>query len=315
MTRGALLTGALALAALTAAPASGRVRPLLSLSPGNVLVSLGPASEWLPVGGSPTDLTLRAGRPAAAHPLRLNAYVAFRQPSRSCPASAPGHTLTINHLYAPANFTEHHYEVTLPNVDVRQRGSTLACVWLGPRRRHSRLAAGQIIPLLNGLFAASVSALGPDSAYTLEAMRVSRAFRYRASSTVCGRTYRDPVRTIAADEVGVEAVSYGADSCIGDGSRFTFTTIGARPLGALTYTVRQPAISALGGCELDPVTGAALSQAEAYVRADGCSVKQTLAARFRAGTRRHSVVEALVDGGVAEIAPRGTAVDLVVNGR
>lgn len=296
--------------------AQASLRPLLSLARGQVLVALGPGSEWLPVSGTPTDLTLRAGRPDRIGAGHLNAYVSLRSPAGGCPAH-PHHALAFHHLYAPANFTAHHYEATLPGVVARQRRAALACVWLGRRPGSSRLAARQRIPLLDGLFAASVTALSPG-AYTLAAMRVSQGFRYRATSSVCGRTYRDPLRTVPADALGVEEISYGQSSCAGDSSRFTFTTAVGQTLGTLDYSVAQASkgdVLSLGGCELDPVTGITLSRARDYVRADGCLVSGVLAAPRQAGVPRGSVLEALVDGGEAEVAPAGSSVELVVNGR
>ena len=76
-----------------------------------------------------------------------------------------------------------------------------------------------------------------------------------------------------------------------------------------------PVVQHAGACELDPVTGTPLADAEQYVQADGCAVADVLVAPTQSGIPRGSVIDAQVDGGIAEVAPAGGAVDLVIAGR
>jgi hypothetical protein len=323
------------------AAAAPRTQPLLPLARGQVDVSLGTPPEWRPESGRPLTLTLFAGRPAAssAAARRDNGYVALQPVARGCARSAaadgirPLHVIRALYsggrlisvrgsLFAPAGgAAPGDYEADLPGVVVRQHGAVRVCVWIARSPRRGGLAGRQDLPLLDGLFAASVAVLpgGPAREYSLSAVDVGREFRYTTVTHACGRTTTEAPLGVEDGGLGAESVSYSARACPGDGSVFSFTS-GGRSLGSLTYTVQQaaaapPAIAALGGCELGPVDGAPPEFAIRYVQAAGCTVARVLTQPYSPDVPRGHVVEAQVDGGVAEVAPSATAVDLVVNGR
>ena len=336
----ASIVGSVAIVA--AAHARLRTLPLLPLARGQLLVSLGDPPQWLPEARVPLSLTIFSGRPRRGAASTLNAYVALQAAGRSCAASPRAdrtQLLVVPHLYtalhrvagggspfAPDGGAQAgDYAATLPGVVVRQAGSVRSCVWLAGKPSQRGLAADQDITLLNGLFAASVSAV-PSAAetanrsYTLNAINVGGPLGIAASTDDCGTRYLDGARTVADGEVATESFAFGPSSCPSDGSRFSFSAAGVRSLGTLTYTLAQataapPEVSSLGACELDGVTVTPLTEADQYVQDVGCSVGRLLVAPHQAGLPRGAVLEAQVDGGLADIAPRGTAVDLVLNGR
>jgi hypothetical protein len=335
----------LAALGLTAASAQAQLttHPLLPLVRGQVIVSLGTAPQWQPVSGEPLDVTLFSGRPAERHASALTAYVALQSTSRACTASPAGdhvHPLiAFPGYYARADLIANEtsayvpqggaapgdYGLSRPDVVVHQHGATRACVWLARRTTQRSLVLSEQIPLLNGLFAAAVTAdptatLGDGSAYSLQAIDVTRTFRYTTSTTECGTVYTDPATSVAPESDGDESVAYGPASCSSDGSAFAFTSASGGSLGMLTYTVAEaeanpPEVGALGGCELDGLTVTPVAFAEHYVQAVGCEVGRLLVSPFQSAYPRGDVLEAQVDGGLAEIAPAGTTVDLVLNGR
>lgn len=330
--------------AFSAAAAGARLvtGPLIPLARGHLQVSLGDPPQWLPVSGRPLDLTLFSGRPSGRDSGALNAYLALQRPTRSCaPSAKRGHyTREIKSFYAGANQLAREqspfapsggaaagdYAATLSGIVVGQRGTTRVCVWLARVASQRGLAAVQDVPLLNGVFAASVSALptafgaARPSAYTLNAVQVARGFGYTAVTSSCGRQYTDARRSAADGELATESISFGSSACAGDGTQFTFTTPSGRTFGALGYTVSQaqtapPQVASLGACELDGLTVSSPTSASEYVQAVGCEVGRLLVSPYQRGVPRGAVLEAQVDGGVAALAPRGTAVDLVLNGR
>jgi hypothetical protein len=343
---GLLLLGALVavLVGVTRASATPSPQPLLPLSRGQLLVSAGRPPQWLPVSGRPLTVTLFS-RPSRARPSHsLNAYLALQPVTRSCAGSAARDRVRPLHeiasLYSPLNLLSRGHSPFAPrggapsgvyvagvrDLILPQRGAVRVCVWLGRTARASHLGLRQDMPLLNGLFAASVSALpsaarGGGGAYTASVFSASSPVRLSATTSACGRTLRDGPTTVPGGAPGSDAISFGAASCATDTSRFAFSTTGGRPLGTLSFSLAQaeaspPQVAAGGsGCELDPVTVTRLATATAYVQAVGCSVGRLLVQPFQRGIPRGAVVEAQVDGGLAEIAPRGTAVDLVLNGR
>jgi len=297
-------------------------------SAARVEVSIGPPGVWLPIGGRPTTLTLLAKPPAAASRRALNAYVTLQSPERACAASASGDRVrpvhTIPALFAPARRDGAAYLAALAGIVVRQRRETRACVWIARSPRARGLAVSETIPLLNGLFAASVTSLptagGGSRLYTLDATAATTAFSFATLTTRCGHVYADPQSRVAPGELATESVAFGAGSCAGDGSRFSFASAAGASLGTLTFTVAQAlahpiAIAAVGGCELDPLADLSLATAEAYVTADGCRPGRLLSAPFDPALARRAVLEAQIDGALAELAPAGTAVDLLLNGR
>jgi hypothetical protein len=228
-------------------------------------------------------------------------------------------------------------------VVVPERGTAHVCVWLartiglavkprpvkGKHHKHKvkvkppkrSLVATLSVPLLNSTFAASVSnlsgATGGAAGVNMFAIDGGRAFRYSANSTQCGRTAADPASTVAAGTPASESLSIGASPCTTDTTTFHFSVGGVSQ--TLTYpiadAVATPTTSVgIGGCELDPLTGATLANAEAYLTAVGCSVAAVQVTPAQTSLPRGAVAWAAVDGGVAELAPTGTAVTLVVNG-
>jgi hypothetical protein len=313
---------------------------LLPLARGHLLVSIGTPPQWLPERGVSTSLTLFSGVPAGRGAARDTAYLALQNAGRRCartPARDRVTLMTIPSYYASANLISSEkgspfagapsgdYAVTLPSIVVQQRGSTRVCVWLAPRPKARGLVLSQRIRLLNGLFAASVSAVpsastGIGGAYTLDAIDVGRVFSYAATTLQCGVHYADASGTVADGQLATESIAIETNPCAGDGSTFAFTLAGGRPLATLAYAEAQavaapPQATSIGGCELDPVAITPLASAIAYVQAVGCSVRRLLVAPYNAGLPRGAVIEAQVDGGLAEVAPRGTAIDLELNGR
>ena len=146
---------------------------LLPLARGHLLVSIGTPPQWLPERGVSTSLTLFSGMPASRGAARDTAYLALQNAGRRCaatPAKDRVTLMTIPSYYASSNLISSHkrspfagapngdYAVTLPSIVVEQRRSTRVCVWLAPQPKARGLVLSQRIRLLNGLFAASVSA-------------------------------------------------------------------------------------------------------------------------------------------------------------
>lgn len=343
---GLLLFGALAggLASVTSASATPSPQPLLPLARGHLLVSLGRPPQWLPVSGHPLTVTLFSGRPRSRATRGMNAYLALQPVNRGCAGSAArDHRRPLREiagLYSPLNLVSRRRSLFAPrggaardvyagevrDVIVRQRRAVRVCVWLGATTGRSRLALRQDVPLLNGLFAASISALpsaarGGGGAYTASVFSASSAIRFSAVTSACGHTLRDGPIRVGPGTPGSDSISFGPGSCNPDATQFRFSGPGGRSLGSVPFTIAQaeaspPAVATLGrGCELDPVAVTRLASATAYVQAVGCTVGRELLQPFQRGLPRGAVVEAQVDGGLADIAPRGTAVDLVLNGR
>ncbi len=315
---------------------------MLQLARGELLVLIGTPPQWLPESGARTTLTLLSGapraRPAARAALEM-AFIALQGAGSRCArtaARARGAPLEIAGYYAHRNLISAQpgsafagaqagdYATSVNGVVVKQVRETRACVWLGTAPQNARLVHVQTIPLLNGLFAASVSTLPDTSAgsaagtgYTLNAVEVGGGFSYTVATTQCGTGVGDSSGLVRDGQLATESIAIDAHPCAGDGSQFSFVGTGGS-LGTLGYTVAQaaaapPAIATLGGCELDPVAGAPLAAAEQYVVAVGCRVGRLLVARYQPGLPSGVVTEAQVDGGLAEVAPAGTAVDLVIN--
>jgi hypothetical protein len=313
---------------------------LLPLARGHLLVSIGAPPQWLPESGVSTSLTLFSGMPAGRGAARDTAYVALQNAGRRCaptPVKDRVTPLTIPAYYASANLISSQkrspfagaprgdYAVTLPSIVIEQRGRLRVCVWLAQRPKARGLVLSQRIRLLNGMFAASVSAVpsastGIGADYTLDAIDVGRTFSYAATTLQCGIHYADASGSVADGQLATESIAFETNPCAGDGSTFAFTLAGGRPLATLAYTEAQavaapPQVASIGACELDPVALTPLASALAYVQAVGCSVRRLLVAPYDAGLPRGAVIEAQVDGGLAEVAPRGTAIDLELNGR
>jgi hypothetical protein len=199
-----------------------------------------------------------------------------------------------------------------------------ACVWLASSPTTSTRPVVQEIPLLNGLFAASVAALptaqaGPPSSYSVDAVDVQKPFSYGVATTVCGVTTRDPRQQVAVGEPASDSVTIGSGNCPADASTFSFFASGGHSLGRLTYTVADastspPLVAHAGACDLNSVAGTTLTAAQTYVVAVGCRVGRLLKAPYDKALPRGYVTEAQIDGGIAQIAPRGTKVDLVLDG-
>jgi hypothetical protein len=316
-----------------------RVLPLLPLARGQLLVSIGDPPAWQPISGAPVTVTLFSGRPAVRKAGRVNAYVGFQSVTRPCPASARGDRsalLTFPGFYAPANEVlagspfapaggarSGDYAASIPGVVLSGHDQIRACVWLARSQRRRTPPVAQDIPVLNGLLAASVSDVpsagsGPGAGYTLNAFAPGHGFSYSVATTECGADTPLPPVHVSSGALASASVSLLPAPCATDGSRFTIST-GGSVVGVLSYPASNarsmpPAVVALGGCELDPVTATAMADAISYVQADGCSVGRILVAPYQPGLPARDVLEAQVDGGVAQAAPFGTAVDLVVNG-
>ena len=346
----ALLAGAVAvclvslvslLAADRAVAQPSSYEPLLPLARGHLLVSIGTPPQWLPESGTTTSLTLFSGLPARSGDTTDNAYIAIQDAGRRCaptPARDRQTLLEIPAYYTATNLISAHrnspwrgaqagdYAVTLPSIVIHQRGRARACVWLAPKPGSRGLVRSQTIRLLNGLFAASVSAVpsastGIGGAYTLNAIDVDRTFNYAVTTLQCGIHYSDTSGSVADGQLATESIALETNPCAGDGSTIAFTHVaGAGPFATLTYTEAQavaapPQISAIGGCELDPVALVPLADAIPYIQAVGCGVRRLLVAPYNPGLPRGAVIEAQVNGGLAEVAPRRTQLDLELNGR
>ncbi len=321
-----------------AGSALGRTLPLLPLARGQIRVLLGDSPYWLPVSGTSTGLSLLSGPPRGSG-RGLNAYVALQSDRQGCAGSANadhGRKLTFASFYsgrsrlprlsalAPTGGAERGVYMAQASTTVTQRGRVRACVWLASQPSANTRPVVQEIPLLNGLFAASVAALptgqaGPPSSYAVDAVDVQKPFSYGVSTTVCGVTTRDPRQQVAVGEPASDSVTIGSGNCPADASTFSFFAAGGRSLGRLTYTMADasasaPVIAHAGACDLNAVAGTTLAAAQTYVAAVGCRVGRLLKAPYDKTLPRGYVTEAQVDGGIAQIAPRGTKVDLVLDG-
>jgi hypothetical protein len=319
------------------AHAQQATHPLLPLGRGEVIVTLGDPPQWLPVSGTATGLTVFSGR-AAGGASRDTAFVAVQRASRSCAGTPAGghaqfsipdfysadHLVSRGSLYAPdGGAAPGDYGVTLTGVVLHETSKVRICTWLAHKASDRGLVSDEEVPLLNGLFAAAVSA-GPSAAagagdsYTLNAVDVGRTFTYSIATDQCGTDSTDS-ETVPDGELGTESIAYGAQSCATDGSTVTFTRVDGGSLGTIGYTVADaleapPEVIGLGGCELDGLTVTSVTVASQYVSDVGCSVGRLLVSPYQSGIPRGAVIEAQVDGGVAEVAPKGTTVDLVLNG-
>jgi hypothetical protein len=316
------------------------VEPLLPLHRGQLVVSLGPPGQWLPESGTPTSLTLLSGAPRSPRAVADNAYIALQRTTRAC-----GHTPARDRepLRVIPAFYAHHdlisaqpgspyagaqagdYAAAVSGIVITESKRVRACVWIASGPTSRGLASSYVIRLLNGLFAASVSTLpnagtSADGAYTLDAIDVGREFAYAVTTLQCGDHYRDASSAIPDGQLASDSVAIETYPCAGDGSTYAFTRVGGRKLATLTYTETQatapaPEISSAGGCELDPLTVVPLDVAGAYLQAVGCRIGRLLIAPYERAFPLGAVMEAQVDGGLAEVAPAGTAVDLELNGR
>ncbi len=317
--------------------ALGRTLPLLPLAHGQVRVLLGDSPYWLPVSGA-TELSLIAG-PTRGSGKGLNAYVALQSDAQGCARSAGadhGRMLTFPSFFsgrfllprlsalAPNGGAERGIHLAQTSATITQRGRVRACVWIAPKPTTNTRPVVQEIPLLNGLFAASAAALpdgstGPPSSYSVDGIYVGRALRFDVATTVCGLTTHDPSQSVAVGDRASESITIGSGDCPADASTFSFFATGGRSLGKLTYTLADAAASPLvvghlGACDLNGAAATTLAAAQTYVGAVGCRVGRLLRAPYDHAFPRGYVTEAQVDGGIAEIAPRGTKVDLVVDG-
>ena len=333
------LVAFIVLLAAARADAQPSFKPLLPLARGQLLVSIGTPPQWLPESGTTTELTLFSGAPGVRGATADSAYIALQNAGRRCavsPAGSHESLLVIPSFYAQANLisSQRHspfagahagdYAVTLPSVVVHQRKRTRACVWLAQQPRSHGLDLSQSIRLLNGMFAASVSALpsastGIGGGYTLNAIDVATPFSYAVTTLQCGVRSEDASGRVGDGQLATESVALETNPCAGDGSTFSFASAG-RTLATLTYTIAQataapPQVATVGACELDPVAATSLTAASQYVEAVGCRVGRLLLAPYSAALPRGAVIEAQINGGLAEVAPRGATVDLELNGR
>ncbi len=258
------------------------------------------------------------------------------------------HSGTHAGMFAPnGGVPKSSYIASVAAVVVHQTSAARACIWLARnigasqtvttekpgkagkpgKKKHKikraprSLVASVPVPLLNHTFAASVSDLSGatpgNDGYAMYAIDGAHSFRYGVSTLQCGRRSSDGLTTIAAATPASESISLSASPCSTDASTFTFRgadinhTLGFPIADA---TANPPRVLKLGGCELDPLTGATLSVAEAYLSAVGCRVGQIEVTPYVKTLTRGAVAWASVDGGVAELAPAGTRVDLVLNG-
>lgn len=324
----AVIATALA-AALGAAPASAlRDAPAFPLAPGQIAVALGPSpGQWQPQAGPPLALTLLAGPPrgdgGAAR--RLTAFAAVQPGSRPCAASArsdQGALLAFPDFYGPgravtagsalASTAEARYAASADAGVLSGRAPVRTCVWLARSAAARARPASELLPLLNGLFAAAV--WPTQGGYAFDAAAVGVPFAYSITSNVCGLKRTESAGRGASADGIAGTVSVGSLDCPGDAWRFSFSAAGGSPFGLIDYTdaeslVRPAAYGHLGGCDLTGVQGLSVASARRYVAAIGCRVANVL--RSSAGA---SVGEAEVDGGDAALAPAGTAVDLVADG-
>lgn len=335
-----LAAGGAASGALAGSAVATPLQPLLPFARGQLKVLLGQGPSWQPVAGTPLTLTLFSGRPRRGVSAKTNAYITLQSPRQRCARSAAGdhaHKLVIPAYYAATDLVSKTsiftpgggaaagtYAAGLSGVIVSGVGSVRACVWLANKPKAKTRPYSQTIPLIGGLFAASVSdvpALGVSgsAAYALNAVYVARSFNYTVSTVRCGSDQVDPSQSVGPGALAAESISFPGQPCAGDDSVFTFTAPGRGALGSITYTSTEattnPAgVGVLGGCELDPITVTRLAVAAAYVVADGCKVGRLLVAAVDPKLPRGAVTEAQVDGGIAEVAPAGSTVDLVLNG-
>ncbi len=329
-------------AAAPAAHATIKTSSLEPLARGQLQLSLGTPPQWLPVSGTPLTATLFSGA-AKIHSTTAAAFLAFQRSSKRCAATPDADKETLHEIpdyyvsahllsrqsspFAPnGGTTPGTYAASVGDVVIDVRGSSArACIWMTADVKSKRrdLVSSATVPLLNATFAASVSDLPQyngstlvnTGAYTVNAIAGGRSVTTRAVTTECGTTTTD-TQTAAAGEPATETIALAATPCAGDHTKFGFSG----GFGSLNYTALEaqltpPAVARTGGCELDPVTGTSVPLAVDYVLADGCSVGQILVSPYRAGIARGAVIEAEVDGGVAELAPRSTKVALVTNGR
>jgi hypothetical protein len=260
------------------------------------------------------------------------------------------HTGSHAGMYAPSGgASRSSYIASAADVVVHQSGSTRACIWVADNigasrtvttvrtvttgKKHKKrkrtkvikaprsLVSSLVLPLLNRTFAASVSNLSgatPGSGgFSMFAIDGGHSFRYRVATLQCSRLSDDGTATIAAGTPASEAISISASPCSTDASTFTFA--GADIHHSLSFpiadaTTSPPLTVKLGDCELDPLTGTTLAAAEQYLAADGCQLGQIEISPYQKTEGRGAVAWAAVDGGVAELAPTGTTVDLVLNG-
>jgi hypothetical protein len=326
------------LVALLALPGGALARrlPLLPLGRGQLTVLLGQTAQWQPEAGAAQTLTLIGGAPRSRHAGGLNAYVALQSASRACAGSARAdhaRLLTIGGFYRSGNLVRRGSALApdggagrgahAASADagvLHERGSVRACVWLARQPGARARPTSQLIPLLNGLFAAAVwPTPAPARGYSLDAGAVGTGFSYSVSSVVCGSPHSGSRTRVAAGDEAADTISIGSLDCPTDGSSFNFFGSGGSALGAIVYTaaeaVGSPAvIGHLGGCDLDGLAGMSLAAARRYVAAVGCRTGRVLTAPFDSSLARGLVAEAQVDGGQATLAPAGTAVDLVTDG-
>jgi hypothetical protein len=329
-----------AIAALAALAPAAEATPLLPLAPGQLTVLLGQSGQWQPQASMPLTLALLAGPPRARHPLALTAYVALQPTSKACGRSPDADhepLLDLGPIYAPQTLIANEssplapgggaeagvHAADLPGVIINGSRTIRSCTWLDTSKRKRAPATVQDIPLLNGVFAAAVWATGrtggPATGYTLDAMSIGNGFQYAISGEFCGQTSNGPQGRVAADQPVSFQFSISSIDCPVDGTTFTFSGPGGSSLGSIPYSITAadtspPTIGHAGGCDLNGAAGLSLSDARRYVTTVGCAIRRVLTAPHDPSLARGVVTEAQVDGGIAPIAPAGTAVDLVVNG-
>jgi hypothetical protein len=333
------VTALLAVLIATAAASTAGATQLLPLARGQLRVLLGPSGEWQPQAGLPLTLTLLAGPPRTRHAQSLRAFVAIQPVGQSCARSPAGdhhRLLDLGAIYRDGTLVANQSSPLAPlggatrgvhaasvnGVELSGKASSvLACTWLDTTARKPARATAQQIPLLGGLFAAAVWAAGtPASAYSLDALSVGNGFAYQTSSEFCGRTSNGPQASVPAGHEAALQVSITSIDCPVDGSTFTFVGPGGTALGTIQYTLTNanavPAvIGHAGACDLAGVAGMSVAAARRYVATVGCSVGRVLTAPADGALARGTVTAAQVDGGIAPIAPDGTKVDLVTDGR
>ncbi len=327
-----------------------KTEPLLALTRGSFEISLGDAPAWMPLSGTPQTLTLIGGAPARASFSTDNAYVGFTGRGARCaatPAASKATYSTLANFFSSAHTGAHagvfapdggapksSYIDSVAKVVVHQSSAARVCIWLakdaGPtgatkRSKHKKpvprsLVASIVVPLLNRTFAASVSNLAGatpgNGGYSMYAIDGGHAFRYRVDTVQCGAKSSDAA-TISAGTPASESIAISVAPCTGDESSFTFSgrDVNARLSYRIADVTASPAVTVkVGGCELDPVTGTTLTAAESYLTAVGCRLGKIEITPYQKTLTRGDVAWAAVDGGVAELAPAGTTVDLVVNG-
>lgn len=262
------------LGVLVLVPAAGAT-PLLPLARGQLQVLLGNPSEWQPLSGSPLRVTLIAG-PPRGH-LGDSAYITLQRTGVRCASSpAAAHAqLRLADYYSSTDLLSRQrsdlapnggtqsgdYAATLDSIVVHPRGQVRACVWLARTANSQSHPFTETIPLLNGLFGATVSAApagagGMPGAYAMDARSAGRTFAYSVASDVCGSLSGSGRTTVPTDDAADFTVSVNATDCPIDGSRFSFFTPAGRTLGSIAYSdgeaaASTPAIAHLGGCDLN----------------------------------------------------------------